>query len=115
MHMEASRATMAQLADSLSRFVDRPVLDMTDLKGNYQVTLEISMADIMRAARAVGLPGAPLPGGPQGAGAPADVASDPSSSSIFATVQQLGLKLEPRKAPIETIVIDHLEKAPTEN
>jgi uncharacterized protein (TIGR03435 family) len=115
MHMEASRVTMAQLADTLSRFVDRPVVDMTDLKGNYQVKLEISMAEIMKSARAAGLPGAPLPGGPLGAGTPADAASDPSSSSIFATVQQLGLKLEPRKAPIETIVVDHLEKTPTEN
>jgi len=115
MHMEASRVTMAQLADSLSGFVDRPVVDMTDLKGNYQVTLEISMADIMRAARRVGLPVAQPPGGSLGAGAPADAASDPSSSSIFATVQQLGLKLEPRKAPIETIVVDHLEKTPTDN
>jgi uncharacterized protein (TIGR03435 family) len=30
-------------------------------------------------------------------------------------VQQLGLKLEPRKVPIDLIVIEHLEKAPTEN
>jgi hypothetical protein len=71
--------------------------------------------DARSAARAVGLPGAPLTGGPLGAGAPADAASDPSSSSIFAAVQQLGLKLEPRKAPIEMIVVDHLEKAPTDN
>jgi len=30
-------------------------------------------------------------------------------------VQQLGLKLDSRKAPVEMIVIDHLEKTPTEN
>jgi hypothetical protein len=57
----------------------------------------------------------PLTGGPLGAGAPADAASDPSSSSIFTAVQQLGLKLEPRKAPIEMIVVDYLEKTPTDN
>ena len=38
-----------------------------------------------------------------------------SSGSISNSVQQLGLKLEARKAPIEHIVIDHIEKMPTEN
>jgi uncharacterized protein (TIGR03435 family) len=42
-------------------------------------------------------------------------ASDPSSSSIFVSVQQLGLKLEPRKAPFEFVVIDHVERMPSEN
>jgi uncharacterized protein (TIGR03435 family) len=46
---------------------------------------------------------------------PADAASDPGGLSIFAAVQQLGLKLEPRKVAIDFVVIDHLEKAPTEN
>jgi uncharacterized protein (TIGR03435 family) len=42
-------------------------------------------------------------------------ATEPGSSSIFAAIQQYGLKLEPRKAPIELLVIDHVEKSPTEN
>jgi uncharacterized protein (TIGR03435 family) len=46
---------------------------------------------------------------------PADNASDPSGGSIFQAVQALGLKLEPRKAPLDFIVIDHLEKTPTDN
>jgi len=112
MHMEASKMNLGALADALSRFVDRPVVDMTELKGDYQIALDISMADIMKAARSIG---AAVPGALPGGASPADTASDPSSSSIFATVQQLGLKLEPRKAPIETIVIDRLEKTPTEN
>jgi uncharacterized protein (TIGR03435 family) len=114
-HMEASKMTMAGLVEALTRFVDRPVLDMTELKGDYQIVLDLSMADILKVARATGaLPPGALPGVPAGASA-ADAASDPSSSSVFATVQKLGLKLEPRKEPIETIVIDRLEKAPTEN
>jgi uncharacterized protein (TIGR03435 family) len=34
---------------------------------------------------------------------------------MFQTIQQLGLKLQPRKAALDTIVIDHLEKLPVEN
>jgi uncharacterized protein (TIGR03435 family) len=115
-HMEASKMTMAGLAEALTRFVDRPVLDMTELKGDYQIALDLSMADVFKAARATGaVPPGALPGVPAGASSPADTASDPSASSVFATVQKLGLKLDPRKEPIETIVIDRLEKAPTEN
>lgn len=118
MRMEMSKITMAALADMLTRFVDRPVLDMTDLKGTYQVALELPLEDLMNMARAMapelaGLGGGR--GGPGGADAPV-TASDPSGGgSIFNAVQQLGLKLDARKAPIETIVVDHLEKTPSEN
>ena len=116
MHLEASNIKLTALADMLSRFVDRPIIDMTDLKGEYQVSLDLSMADILKAARVAGMnvPGG-LPGANPAGPAPADAASDPSSSSIFAAVQQLGLRLEPRKSPVETIVVDHLEKTPTDN
>jgi uncharacterized protein (TIGR03435 family) len=47
---------------------------------------------------------------------PAAAASEPGgSSSLFAAVQALGLKLEQRKAMVEQFVIDHVEKTPTEN
>jgi uncharacterized protein (TIGR03435 family) len=45
----------------------------------------------------------------------AETASDPSGGSIFSSLQQMGLKLEPRKAPVDLIVVDHVEKVPTEN
>jgi uncharacterized protein (TIGR03435 family) len=120
MRMEMSKTSMSALADMLAPFVDRPVIDMTDLKGNYQVALELPMEDLMRLARArvpelAGVPGAGGPAGPGGGAPAAPTASDPSGTSIFQANQQLGLRLEPRKAPIETIVVDHLEKTPTEN
>jgi len=59
--------------------------------------------------------GAAMPAGAGGAaGGAADAASEPGSS-ILTSVQQLGLKLEARKMPLDMIVIDHLEKLPTEN
>jgi len=111
-HMELSKATMEQMAEAMARFLDKPVVDMTELKGNYQVVLDVSMQDAMNAARSAGMAvgGADLPGA-----AKEGEASDPGSSSIFTSVQAMGLKLEPRKGPMETIVIDHIEKTPTEN
>jgi uncharacterized protein (TIGR03435 family) len=113
MHLEAAKMTMAALAETATSFVGRPVVDMTELKGNYQVALDLSLDDLKNVARTVGLtmPGAPGGNGGQGLAE----ASEPSGSTIFVSVQQLGLKLESRKAPLPFIVIDHLEKSPTEN
>ncbi len=124
MHIETSKTTMPMFAEMLSRFVDRPVMDMTELKGTYQVGLDLNMADMMNAAKGAGMmmgPGAmgPPPGGGgviQGPAVPiGSGGSDSAPSSIFANIQQLGLKLEPRKTPVSTLVIDHAEKMPTEN
>jgi uncharacterized protein (TIGR03435 family) len=111
MHMETAKMKMADLAEFLTRFVDRPVVDMTELTGSYQCVLDLSMDDLKNVARAAGM-GAALAGADGGKGGEA---SDPSGSSIFQSVQQMGLKLEPRKAPFPQIVVDHLEKTPTEN
>lgn len=115
MRIENTKITMAAFAEMLTPFVDRPVVDMTGLNGNYQVTLDLSMEEVMAIARKAGamMPGAG--GGGDASRSPADAAADPSVSSIFNTVQQLGLKLEARKAPILQIIIDHVEKTPTEN
>jgi uncharacterized protein (TIGR03435 family) len=122
--MEFAKISMPNLADLLSRFADKPVLDMTELKGNYQVTLDLSMDEMRQLAQAmaaqagVSVPpggmGRPGAGGPGGM-SPADAASTPGGSSILGAVQQLGLKLDSRKLPVDTIVVDHLEKTPTEN
>jgi uncharacterized protein (TIGR03435 family) len=120
MRMDFARISMPALADMLSRFADRPVVDMTELKGNYQVALDLSMDEmknVMRTAAAqagIAVPG-PMGGGGDGSKSPADAASTPSGNSILGAVQQLGLKLDPRKSPVDTIVVDHLEKTPTEN
>jgi uncharacterized protein (TIGR03435 family) len=115
MHMENEKMTMEAMAEMLTGFMDRPVVDMTGLKGTYKIGLDLSMDDLRNAARKVGvaMPGGPAPGG-AGPAAPVPEASEPTSS-LFSTIQQLGLKLEARKAPVEIIVVDHVEKTPTEN
>jgi uncharacterized protein (TIGR03435 family) len=122
MHMTSSKTTMAALADTLTAMMSqmgggtgRQVVDMTELKGNYEVSLEFSMADMMAAARAQGMD---MPGGGGGsAPAGAAMASDPGGggSTVAASVDKLGLKLESRKAPVEQVVVDSMEKTPTEN
>ncbi len=119
MHMEMLKVSMASLVDVLSPMMDKPVVDLTGLKGNFQLSLDLPIEQIMAMARAQAATlGVPMPGvgGPGGAGGTAALAaSDPSGSSMFKAVQQLGLRLEARKVPIELIVVDHVEKTPTEN
>jgi uncharacterized protein (TIGR03435 family) len=110
LHLEAAKMSMTSLAETATTFVGRPVVDMTELKGNYQVALDLSRDDIKNVAKAAGMT---LPGG--AGGQPSTDASDPSGSTIFASIQQMGLKLEARKAPLAFIVVEHFEKSPTEN
>jgi uncharacterized protein (TIGR03435 family) len=114
MQMQASKMSMAAFAEFLTRMADRPVLDRTELKGDYQIALDLSMADLIQTAAAMGVVGPALTGPAAGRG-PADAASDPAGGSIFQSVQKMGLKLDPRKEPTDTIVVDHIEKNPTEN
>ena len=114
--MELKGMSVSQFAEMLSRLVDRPVVDMTELKGVYDFKLQYSPETggrvMQRMAMGAGLP----PGGGPAPGAPAEAPPEPSGPSIFTAVQeQLGLKLEGRKAPIEILAIDHAEKLPTEN
>jgi uncharacterized protein (TIGR03435 family) len=84
--------TAMELAEQLSRMVDRPVVDHTGIKGFFDFTLEYSPVDAQ-----------PNDGPVAGL------------ADIFTAIQeQLGLKLESSKAPIEHLVIDHVER-PSEN
>ena len=97
----------AFLAEVLSQQLGRQVLDQTGLKGNYDFTLEWT-PELSR-------PGMPL--GPEGGRPGGDSAPPPDSSgpSIFTAIQeQLGLKLESTKGPVDVIVIEHIER-PSEN
>jgi uncharacterized protein (TIGR03435 family) len=112
MQMQMAKITMAALADRLTQFMDRPVVDATELKGNYQVTLDVpkeamtGMAFAQKLAALAGLGSFAVPN----ASAP-----DTSGAAIIQAVKALGLELQSRKAPLETIIVDRLEKTPTAN
>ena len=107
--LDCSGVTMAVFADRLTRIFlsrgeGRQVVDMTGLKGQYEFSVMVDTPSLVPA---------------EGAGAnasPAIAASEPSGgSSLFSSVKKLGLVLEPRRAPVQQLVIDHVEKTPTEN
>jgi uncharacterized protein (TIGR03435 family) len=114
LHMDATRLTMKGLAELISQFAGNPVVDNTELKGTYQLVFDFSMDEMMAMARASGAMPGQGPAAAPGQG-PANAASDPSGPSVTAMVQKYGLKLTPQKVPVEFIVVDHIEKTPTEN
>jgi uncharacterized protein (TIGR03435 family) len=87
----SSRMPMSTVATLLSRYMRAFVVDRTGLKGPFEVKLVWTPDD------------RPVP-------------DDERGPSVFTAVQeQLGLKLESRKGPMEVLVVDHAEKTPTEN
>jgi uncharacterized protein (TIGR03435 family) len=85
---------IARFTFMLTRRMDRPVLDLTGLKGFYDFTVDLS---------GLGFNGAPP-------------AVETDGPSIFTAVQNdLGLKLEARKQPVEILVVDSVNKTPIEN
>jgi uncharacterized protein (TIGR03435 family) len=126
MKMELPKVTMDAFAEeTLAEVVtDRPIVNHTRLKGVYQVIIELPVSALindMARSRPPNPAGGSVssPFGRPAATAPATdagmAASDPSSGAVFRAIQKLGLKLESRKAPVEKLIIDHIEKTPTEN
>jgi uncharacterized protein (TIGR03435 family) len=98
---------MKMFADVLSRMVGRPVIDKTGLTGSYDFKLKYTPEEGQGMMMP---PGAKQPGS-DGAPPPADS----NGPSLFTALQeQLGLKLDSQKAPVEVLVIQHVEK-PSEN
>ncbi len=92
-HYQGTAVSMASVAWVLSRRMELPVIDMTGLKGFYNLTLDW----------------VPEPKGGSETEAPA------GPRLPEALQDQLGLKLEHRKAPVEVLVVDRVEKVPVEN
>ncbi len=101
MTFRVTNATLTQVAGVLGNALERPVVDQTGLTGKYDFVLTWTPDESQ--FRSFG--GAPPP-------PPADVEAPPD---LFTAIQeQLGLKLESSKAPVDVVVIDHVEK-PSDN
>jgi uncharacterized protein (TIGR03435 family) len=92
-------ASMAVLASGLRMSAGRIVVDKTGLKGSYRIRMNFDSLAALRGLSA-------KPG--------ADAAPDSGPSVFVALPEQLGLKLEASRTPVETVVIDRIER-PTEN
>lgn len=88
------RSTVQDLAGQLGTELERVIVDKTGLKGVYDFQLEYSREGL----RPLG---------------PAPAVQDPAPSLFTAVQEQLGLKLEPAKEPVDVIVVDSINKTPT--
>ena len=88
----AQRTSTSQLAEYLAIPLRRPVFDLTGLSGHYDFAVDLTVY-----------------------GGGDNPANDMASLVITAVQEQLGLKLEARKGPVEIFRIDHVEKTPTGN
>ena len=107
MHLKAAATTLSGLAEAISHFTERPVVDMTGIQGQYDFDLVFS-PETIRGMRAMTGP-MPHQGGEQSEAPPEQ------APNIVDAVQKYGLKLESRRGPLEILTIDHIEKTPTEN
>jgi uncharacterized protein (TIGR03435 family) len=86
--LRAQGWTMSLFTAILANPVRQPVIDKTGITGRFDIKLSFA---------------------PEGA-------ADSALPSVFTAVQeQMGLRLEAQKVPVEMVVIDHIEKVPTEN
>lgn len=101
--MQFRQQTMANVANALTGWVDRPVIDATGLTGKYALTL--AWIPESRVTSTAPAPAGPIP-----------QASVPEGPNIFQAVQdQLGLRLEAKKGTVDMLVVDRAERHPVEN
>lgn len=94
--VSASGVPLVQFTQVLSQLTQRIVVDRTGLTGNFDIDLTFTPD---RMPQGPPPPGVPLP------------SIDPNGPSLFTALQeQLGLKLDSERAPVEVLVIDHVER-----
>jgi uncharacterized protein (TIGR03435 family) len=113
--LTCTKVKMDVFARELSRSLGRPVLNETGLTGDYDFDLSFTPdgpGPGGAGGHGEGGPGGGGPGGGGPGGAGPSMAPGSDGPSVFAAVQeQLGLKLDSKKAPVELFVVDKIEKA----
>jgi uncharacterized protein (TIGR03435 family) len=90
--LQATKNSMASVADFLARTLGDAVVDQTGIGGVYDFELRWTNEEPTANGDSVAAP------------------------SLFTAIQEtLGLRLQPQKVPVEVVVVDHVERVPTEN
>lgn len=108
--IEVRKLPLWVVCRTLERYSDRQIVDMTGLTGSYNFTIDVTPEDY----QAMTLRSAVV----RGFTLPPDAQKFLDSTTPFAlsgALQQVGLKLEARKAPLDVLVIDDALKTPTAN
>jgi uncharacterized protein (TIGR03435 family) len=109
-HFAATKLTMLQFTLNLERFADRPIVDMTELKGRYDFAFDVTREDYLAMMiRAAIASGAAIPAAAQ------QLLDASSPAALGDALQQVGLRLDARKAPLDALVVDEVQKTPTAN
>jgi uncharacterized protein (TIGR03435 family) len=107
---EGKKLTAQAAANVLERFVDKPIVDMTNLTGAYDISIDLTEEDYRAMLIRAGVnAGVELP--PQ----VLRLAENADYGSLFSGLEKLGLKLEDTKAPLDLLVVDSMLTAPTDN
>jgi uncharacterized protein (TIGR03435 family) len=115
MHMQSESIDMrgfAMMMTTLGGGEGRQVVDMTGLKGKYQAAADFSLMDLTSSLHDQGID---IPTGPAGGGGGGGATDPEGGATVSAALEKLGLKLEKSRAPVDRLVVDQVEKSPTEN
>jgi uncharacterized protein (TIGR03435 family) len=100
MSVSVLRAPVGQLIEMLSNVLRTPVIDQTGLKGRYDLSLNVAKYAADMAAQGKSVESTPM---------------DPQALISMVLQEELGLKLESKKMPLDLLIVDHTEKTPVEN
>ena len=104
LRMNGRKLHMADLVRELAMTLGQPVMDKTGFTGEFDLNLNYTDEALTKS------PVSAAPDDPGSNRLPAE----PNLSIVFAAMEQLGLKLQPAKGPVEVLVVDHAER-PTAN
>src|SRR6185369_1744512 len=106
---EAKKLRMATLATELERFAERPIVELTNLKGTYDATFAVPAEDYQALLRRAAVN--------SGIVMPAQMmrAIDNDINPLPQAIEQLGLKLDARRLAVDLLVIDQVRRTPIEN
>jgi uncharacterized protein (TIGR03435 family) len=106
-------STIAGLVEFLRLRLAIPVIDKTGLEGDFNIRMDVELAPPVDTAAGASAADAGAPGA--AALRRVTAASSAVKESIVLATKKLGLDLERQQIPLETIIVDHVEKTPTEN